>query len=165
MGQFNYVKTRREDIREFKESQIPAIKAILKYATKLNVWVFKKSKGRLMKSFLGSGAPICVVGMTGAKSGVRRETALIHIPVTPGAKAVYLVASQGGMPKNPTWYYNIKANPSIDVMVAGGTSNLVARQISDEEKEAAWPRLLEVYPDFDEYQARTDRNIPVFLCE
>ena len=129
--------------------------------TAANVWVFKKSRGRLWKNFPG-GYPICVVGMKGAKTGAWREIALIHLPE---GDNVYLVASQGGMDKHPVWYHNIAKNPDITVMVGGKTRNMRARQISDEEKAAAWPQLCSLYPDFDEYQARTDRNIPVFLCE
>ena len=164
MTQFDYVKTRREDVRAIPEKQVPAIRKVMKWMTAANVWVFKKSKGKLWNKFPG-GYPICVVGMTGAKSGKRREVALIHLPVAEGSTSVYLVASQGGMPTNPTWYYNIVANPEVDVLVGGQIHSLKARRLSDEEKAAAWPRLCELYPDFDEYQARTDRNIPVFICE
>lgn len=164
MTQYDYVKTRREDVRAIPDKQIPTIRKVMKWATAFNVWVFKKSKGRLFNKFPG-GFPICVVGMTGAKTGKRREVALIHLPVTSDSDSVYLVASQGGLPINPTWYYNVVANPNVDVTVGGKTTTLKARRLSDEEKATAWPRLLELYPDFDEYQARTDRNIPVFICE
>ena len=102
-----------------------------------------------------------MVGTTGRKSGKRREIALIHLP---WKDSILLVASQGGMEQNPVWYYNIKAHPEIDVMIGGQRRNLLARQASDEEKRELWPHLLSLYPDFDEYQARTDRNIPVFIC-
>ena len=76
-----------------------------------------------------------------------------------------MVASQGGMYKNPVWYHNIVANPEILIMVDGQERAYRARQVNDDEKAALWPHLLSLYPDFDEYQARTDRNIPVFSCE
>ena len=114
-----------------------------------------------MKNFPG-GYPICIVGTTGRKSGQRREIALIHLPMD---DKKLLVASQGGMEKNPVWYHNVKANPEIDIMVGGDKRNFVARQVDSEEKRELWPHLLSLYPDFDEYQARTDRDIPVFLCE
>ena len=57
------------------------------------------------------------------------------------------------------------ANPNIEVTVAGDTRQMLARQVSDDEKRDLWPHLLSLYPDFDQYQARTDRNIPVFMCE
>lgn len=158
MNQFDYVKTRREDVDPIPNQGL--VKVFMRWFTRLNVWVFKLSKGRLMKNFPG-GHPICVVGSTGRKSGKRREIALIHLPWKDG---ILLVASQGGMETNPVWYYNIKAYPDIDIMVGGLRQEMVARQASDEEKRELWPHLLSLYPDFDEYQARTDRNIPVFIC-
>ena len=160
MVEYDYVKTKREDVQAFPEERIGLIRKIMKYVTALNVWVFKASKGRLWKNFPG-GYPICVVGTTGKKTGKRREIALIHLP---HGDNVLLVASQGGMNINPTWYHNIKATPQVDVLIGGELRKLTARQVSDDEKRDLWPHLLSLYPDFDEYQARTDRNIPVFEC-
>ncbi len=161
---FDYVKTRRQDVKAIPDKQVPIIRKVMKHYTRFNVWVFKKSRGRLLNKFPG-GYPICVVGMKGAKSGVWREVALIHLPVIEGSDSVYLVASQGGMPSNPTWYHNVVANPEVEVTVGGVSRQLRARRLSSDEKREAWPRLCELYPDFDEYQARTDRDIPVFICE
>ena len=161
MVKYAYVKTRREDVAEIKDSHIPFARFIIRWATKLNVAVFRISKGRLMNTFIG-GYPVCIVTTTGAKSGKTRRIALIHLP---HGDNKLLVASQGGMPTNPVWYYNIKAHPDVQIMVDGAEKNYRARQVNDEEKAHLWPHLLSLYPDFDEYQARTDRNIPVFCCE
>lgn len=161
MTDYHYVKTRREDVRAFKESQIPTIRRVLRWATRLQVGVFKASKGRLMNKFIG-GYPICVVTTTGARSAQPREIALIHLP---HGENKLLVASQGGMPVNPAWYYNVVAHPELKILVDGEEKSYRARRVSDEEKAGLWPHLLSLYPDFDEYQARTDRNIPVFSCE
>lgn len=158
---YDYVKAKREDVQEIPDKQQPMIQKFMRLYTRLNVWVFKKSKGRLWKNFPG-GFPICVIGMTGRKSGGRREVALIHCPYKDG---ILLVASQGGMNKHPAWYFNLAANAEIDVLVAGVTRKLSARQASVDEKRELWPTLLGFYPDFDEYQARTDRDIPVFICQ
>jgi deazaflavin-dependent oxidoreductase (nitroreductase family) len=160
MPAYDYVTTRREDVKAIPDEHSDIIRKIIRNYTRLNVWVFKKSQGRLMKKFPG-GFPICVVETTGAKSGQKREIALIHLPL---GDDVLLVASQGGMEKNPLWYHNIAAHPDITIMVAGKTREMRARQVNDEEKRELWPHLLSLYPDFDEYQARTDRNIPVFRC-
>ncbi|MAT91688.1 MAG: nitroreductase family deazaflavin-dependent oxidoreductase [Halioglobus sp.] len=162
MVEYPYVKTRREDVPEIKENQIPIVRFFMRWATRLNVAVFRASKGRLMNRFIG-GYPVCIVTTRGAKTGKVRRIALIHLPYGPDKKL--LVASQGGMPRNPVWYYNIKANPGVKIMVGGEEKDYIARQVSDEEKAELWPHLLSLYPDFDEYQARTDRNIPVFMCE
>lgn len=160
-NKFSYVKKRREEVRAIPQNAVAFTRFVIKNFTRLNVWVFKASKGRLMTTFPG-GYPICVVGMKGARSGVRREVGLIHIPK---GDDIILIASQGGLDKHPVWYYNVKTNPDIDIMVAGGEKkNYVARQVSEAEKATLWPHILSIYPDFDEYQARTDREIPVFLC-
>ncbi|MBD2857894.1 nitroreductase family deazaflavin-dependent oxidoreductase [Spongiibacter sp. KMU-158] len=137
------------------------VQPILRWATKLNIWVFKASGGRLMKTFLGK-APICVVTTTGAKTGKKREIALIDINW--GDNKI-LVASKGGMSKHPVWYYNVKANPLVEILAEGGRRTYQARLATPEEKKEVWPVLVGVYEDFDEYQARTDRDIPVFICE
>ncbi len=160
MVEYDYVKTKREDVQQFKESQLPAIRKVIALTSKFQAGVFRLTKGRLMNTFLGG--PVCLVTMTGAKSGKTRRLPLIHIA---HGENKLLVASSGGMPKNPVWYYNIKAYPEIQIMADGEEKTYQARQVSDEEKAALWPVLLDVYPDFDEYQARTDRNIPVFSCE
>lgn len=157
---FDYVKTKRSDVREIPDKWSKQIDYGLKLYTRFNVWAYKKSKGRVLKNFLG-GFPICVVGMKGKKSGLRREVALIHLPW--GDKKL-LVASKGGMEKHPVWYYNVQANPDIDIMFEGVTRSFLAVQATADEKRELWPHLLSLYPDFDEYQARTDRDIPVFIC-
>lgn len=161
MPQFDYVTMKREDTTPFPEKWIWLIRIMMRLATRINVAIFMASKGRLLSKF-SSGAPICVITMTGRKSGKRRRIALMHLP---HENNIFLVASQGGMDKHPVWYHNIAANPDIEVTVGGETRKMKARQIDDEEKRNIWPHLLSFYPDFDEYQARTDRNIPVFLCE
>lgn len=161
MIEYDYVKTKRADVQEFEEKHIKFARPILKFYTKMNVAVYKLSKGKLWGNFPG-GYPICVLSSKGAKSGQWREVALIHLPYH---EKELLVASQGGMDKNPAWYYNVNANPEVKILVKGVERTMQARRVSDEEKAELWPHLLSLYPDFDEYQARTDRNIPVFMCE
>jgi deazaflavin-dependent oxidoreductase (nitroreductase family) len=97
-----------------------------------------------------------------ARSGKTRRIALIHLP---HGENKLLVASQGGMSKSPFWYYNIVTHPDIQIMADGQEKTCRARRVSDDEKAGLWSHLCAIYPDFDEYQARTDRNIPVFCCE
>lgn len=160
MSQFDYVKKKREDVDVIPAAIVPFVRKVMKLYTRLNVWVFKKSHGKLMTKFPG-GYPICMVGMTGRKSGQRREVALIHLP---HGDNKLLVASQGGLDMDPVWFKNIMANPQVDIMVGGITKNYAVHQASADEKRALWPHLLSLYPDFDEYQARTDRDIPVLVC-
>lgn len=160
MAQFDYVKKKREEVDEIPAKAVPFVRKIMKFYTRLNVWVFKKSNGKLMNKFPG-GAPICLVGMTGRKSGERREVMLIHLPY---GEQKLLVASQGGLDFDPVWYKNIIAKPQVDIMAAGVQRNYTVKQADADEKRALWPHLLSLYPDFDEYQARTDRDIPVMIC-
>lgn len=161
MIRYDYVKTRREDVKPYPASAEGISRVLIKAYTRLNVWVYKLSRGRWFNTFPG-GFPVCIITMTGAKSGKRRDIALIHLPL---GEDKLIVASQGGASTHPVWYYNVKANPEIDIMVGADSHRYRARQVSDDEKRDLWPHLLSLYPDFDEYQARTDRNIPVFRCQ
>ena len=158
MSQFDYVKTRREDADEIPNQAV--VQQFIRWHAIANVWVFKASKGKLWKNFPG-GFPICIVHTTGRKTGKPRDIALIHLPLEDD---VLLVASQGGMENHPVWYHNIVAHPNVGVTVGGTTRQMRARQVDADEKRDLWPHLLSLYPDFDEYQARTDRDIPVFRC-
>jgi len=76
---------------------------------------------------------------------------------------VVLVASKGGMSHHPAWYHNMMANPDVEVEIRGTTRRMRARQATDAEKAALWPQLVAMYRDYDTYQARTTRNIPVVI--
>ena len=138
----------------------PPPRWLLKLFTRVNVIVYKLSGGRLMNKL--AGMPVVLVKMTGARSGRTIEVPLMYVP---HEKGFLLVASQGGAPKNPAWYYNLVKYPEIEITFQGETRKLTARRVDDEEKAALWPICVEYYPPYEEYQLRTDRNIPVFLCE
>ncbi len=138
----------------------PPPRWLLKLLTKINIFVYGISGGKLMNKL--QGMPIVMVTMTGAKSGRTIKIPLMYVRHESG---FILVASQGGMPKHPAWYFNLQANPSIQITHDGKTRDYSARQVSDEEKAALWPTCVEYYPDYEIYQQRTERNIPVFLCE
>jgi deazaflavin-dependent oxidoreductase (nitroreductase family) len=160
MTQRDYVRTRREDVRAIPAGAEKLIKRMTKAFMRINVAVYKKSGGRFMGSFLGR--PICIVTMTGRKTGKRYEIPLMYVPY--GEQQI-LVASMGGASKNPTWFYNLKANPDISIQAKGETRTYRAHQVSPEKKAELWPTIIEAYPPYDAYQARTDRDIPVFLCD
>ncbi len=160
MVEYDYVTKKRDEVDALPEKGLGFARFMLRLATRFQVAVYRLSKGRMMNKFIG-GYPVCIVTTTGAKSGARRRIALIHLPYE---DKKLLVASQGGMDKMPAWYYNVAANPGVQIMVDGVEHNYLSRRVSDDEKAALWPHLCSLYPDFDEYQARTDRNIPVFEC-
>ena len=136
------------------------IRRMVKPFSQLNTLVYRLSGGRLMGRF--AGREICLVTMTGAKSGQQRTIPVMYVPYGDG---VIIVASLGGAPRHPVWYYNLVAHPDIEVQHRGRTMKLRARQVGPEEKAALWPTCVEHYPPYEDYQRRTDRDIPVFLCE
>jgi deazaflavin-dependent oxidoreductase (nitroreductase family) len=99
--------------------------------------------------------------MTGAKSGRRITMPLMFVPFE---KGVLLVASLGGAPKNPVWYYNIVAHPDIEVRHRGQIMRLHARLATAAEKPALWPICDARYAPYADYRARTTRDIPIFIC-
>jgi len=151
----------KKEVKPIPEKWNGAIRAVMKVYTRLNVAVYRVSGGRLMNRF-PNGSPICLVTMTGRKSGKKRTIPLIYVP---NGKDVILVASQGGMSTNPLWYYNIRANPEVGITAEGETRRMIAHEASTKEKAAVWPVAVKAYPDFEDYQARTTRNIPVFICK
>ena len=125
----------------------------------VNTGLFRASGGRFGSRFL-RGAPVCLITTIGARSGERRTTPLIYLAVD---ENVVIVASKGGMSHHPAWYHNLAKHPEAQVQIGRSVREMVARRASDAEKTTLWSRLLEIYPDYDDYQARTDRNIPVMI--
>lgn len=108
------------------------------------------------------GMPVVVLTMHGVRSGKVRKVPLMRVE---HAGEYAAVASLGGAEKNPVWYYNLLANPRVDVQDGPEHFELVAREITGEEKKAWWARAVEAYPDYADYQLRTAREIPVFVLE
>jgi deazaflavin-dependent oxidoreductase (nitroreductase family) len=108
------------------------------------------------------GRPIVVVTSVGARTGKLRKTALMRVEHD-GSYAV--VASDGGIPTHPAWYHNLRANPLVELQDGPSRGDYRAREVFDEEKARWWRRSIEVWPDYDAYQARTTRQIPVFVLE
>lgn len=130
---------------------------VVRLMSRANTWIYRASGGRLGAKF-ARGAPVCLLITTGRKSGKERTAPLIYL--RDGDDYIF-VASKGGMSQHPDWYLNLEANPHCAIEIGAQRLPAVARRVSDEEKAAVWPRLLEIYPDYADYQARTRRNIPV----
>ncbi|HEY2813185.1 MAG TPA: nitroreductase family deazaflavin-dependent oxidoreductase [Acidimicrobiales bacterium] len=109
------------------------------------------------------GMQVVELHTTGRKSGARRST-MLTAPIYEDARAV-LIASKGGDDRHPDWYRNLVANPDVELTTDGVTRPMRARTASPDEKAALWPRIIEVYKGYDGYQQRTDRDIPVIICE
>ena len=115
------------------------------------------AEGGLLK-----GRPVIVLTTVGAKSGKLRKTALMRVEHD-GLYAV--VASMGGAPKNPVWYYNIKKNPHVELQDGANKRDYKARELAGDEKAVWWQRAVATWPDYAGYQTKTDRQIPVFVLE
>ncbi|MGD0122988.1 MAG: nitroreductase family deazaflavin-dependent oxidoreductase [Candidatus Limnocylindrales bacterium] len=108
------------------------------------------------------GRPIIVLTSVGAKTGRLRKTALMRVE----HEGVYaVVASLGGAPRHPVWYYNLKKNPQVVLQDRAIKRDYMAREIMGSEKARWWERAVEAWPDYATYQAKTDREIPVFVLE
>jgi F420H(2)-dependent quinone reductase len=129
--------------------------------SRLNTWIFRVSGGRLGNKFL-RGAPVCLVTMRGRKTQQLRTVPLIYLQ---DGRDLVIVASKGGMDEHPLWYLNLKANPDAEVEIGTDRRRVRARTASAAEKARLWPRLVEIYPDYADYQARTTRDIPVIVLE
>ncbi|MBH0121826.1 nitroreductase family deazaflavin-dependent oxidoreductase [Rhodococcus sp. CX] len=108
------------------------------------------------------GRPVVILTTRGAKSGKLRKTPLMRVE----HEGIYaVVASLGGAPKNPTWYYNVVANPHVELRDGAEVKDMTAREVHGDEKAVWWKRAVEAFPDYAEYQKKTDRQIPVFVLE
>ena len=146
--------------KPISEAQIKFAKPFVKWLSIFNAWVYRITNGNWLGRY--GGGDICVVQMRGAKSGELREVPLMYVPYRGG---LILVASFAGGPHHPTWYYNLVAHPEIEVILRGQHLSLVARRASVSEKAEVWPLCVQYYRDYDLYQRRTTRDIPVFICE
>jgi len=108
------------------------------------------------------GRPVVILTTLGARSGKLRKTPLMRVEHD-GAYAV--VASLGGAPKHPVWYFNIQANPLVELQDGPEVQEMKAREVTGEEKARWWERAVATWPDYASYQEKTDREIPVFVLE
>ncbi|MDH3212387.1 MAG: nitroreductase family deazaflavin-dependent oxidoreductase [Myxococcales bacterium] len=145
--------------KPFTPTQERIGKVVVRAMSAANTWLYRLSGGHIGGTFLG-GAPVMLLTSTGRKSGQPRTAPLLYLR---DGENVVIVASMGGMSKHPVWYRNIEANPDVEVQIGSEKTKLRARRASDEEKAALWPRLVAMYADYDQYQARTERNIPVVI--
>jgi deazaflavin-dependent oxidoreductase (nitroreductase family) len=106
------------------------------------------------------GVPTLLLTTTGRKSGIKRRTALIYGRDT-GDYVV--VASKGGSPEHPAWYLNLQDDPSVEVQVFDQTFRGTARTATGAERERLWALMRRIWPSYDDYQTRTDREIPVVV--
>jgi deazaflavin-dependent oxidoreductase (nitroreductase family) len=145
----------------------PLLPKIFKVVGKAHVWVYRRTGGRIGGKWrIGAGfrkpVPTMLLEHRGRKSGKVFVTPLLYMR---DGDDVVIVASQGGRPEHPQWYRNLVANPDAFVEI-GAERRPVRAVVADAEQRARlWPKLVDVYADFDTYQSWTEREIPVILLQ
>ena len=127
------------------------------------VELYERTNGAEGTTLRDPGLPCIIVTNMGNKSGAVRKTPLMR--VVDGENYV-LVASWGGAPKHPVWYYNLKADPKVEIRDIDKVQTMTVREVTDEtEKNRLWEIAVQAYPPYHDYQEKTDRVIPVFIAE
>ncbi|MEU3522471.1 nitroreductase family deazaflavin-dependent oxidoreductase [Streptomyces sp. NPDC038707] len=126
------------------------------------VELYESSGGTKGTTLRDTGLPVIVLTTRGAKSGKLRKTPLMRVEHE-GRYAV--VASLGGAPKHPVWYFNVKADPHVELQDGPVKRDMRAREVTGAEKADWWERAVAAYPSYADYQEKTSREIPVFVLE
>ncbi|MGV3714292.1 nitroreductase family deazaflavin-dependent oxidoreductase [Pseudolysinimonas sp.] len=138
------------------------------YAPSTSAWArdqaerYEASDGADAATLRDTGLPVIVLTSVGAKTGKLRKTALMRVEHD-GVYAV--VASLGGAPKHPVWYFNLLAQPHVELQDGAEKRDYTAREVHGEEKALWWERAVAAYPPYADYQAKTDRQIPVLVLD
>ena len=127
------------------------------------VEVYEGTNGEKGTTLMDSGLPCIIVTHVGNKTGGIRKIPLMRVKVD---NSYVLIGSMGGQPKNPVWVYNLRANPDVQIRDKHEVTEMKVREVSKEsERKSLWEASVEAYPPYEEYQAKTDRVIPVFIAE
>jgi deazaflavin-dependent oxidoreductase (nitroreductase family) len=145
----------------------PALPRIFRVVGRAQVWVYRRTGGRVGGKWrIGAGfrkpVPTLLLDHVGRTSGRHFTSPLLYLDAAPD---LVIVASQGGLPKHPQWYHNLCAQPETTVQVGRERRAVRARTAEGAERAALWPRLVDLYADFDTYQSWTEREIPVVVLE
>jgi deazaflavin-dependent oxidoreductase (nitroreductase family) len=125
-----------------------------------HVRVYRETNGE--KGYIWNGAPILLLTTKGRKSGAFRTIPIIF---TPYRQSYVIIASKGGSPTHPKWYLNILDDPHVEVQIKAEKFPAVARTASSPEREVIWAEALKIWPNYDIYQSRTSRRIPVVILD
>jgi deazaflavin-dependent oxidoreductase (nitroreductase family) len=123
---------------------------------RVHAWLWKLCGGRLDNAF--GKLPLMMLTTTGRKTGRCRTTPVLYLQ---DETSLIVVASFGGNDMHPAWYLNLEKCPDAEVIVKGEHRKVLARKLSPEEKKIIWPRLVQLYPQFENYQQQTRREIPL----
>lgn len=121
--------------------------------------VYRATGGRIGHHIPGV-PPVCLIDHVGAKSGTKRTSPLLYIE---DGEDVVIVASKGGYESSPAWFYNLKANPETTIQIGDEVRPVHAHVADQAERTRLWPKAVEVYPSYQQYQDRTERTIPLVV--
>lgn len=126
------------------------------------VELYERSGGTEGTTLRDTGLPVVIVTTRGTKSGKLRKVPLMRVEHD-GCYAA--VASMGGAPKHPVWYFNVLADPHVEVQDGPRRWDMIAREVTGDEKKVWWDRAVAAFPNYADYQKKTEREIPVFVLE
>ena len=127
------------------------------------VELYERSGGTDSLTLLDTGLPVIIVTNRGRKTGAIRKTPLMTVA---DGNSYVLVASKGGAPEHPLWYYNLKADPNVEIRDGTKVSSMRVREVVDSvERQRLWDIAVKAFPPYRDYQEKTDRVIPVFIAE
>ncbi len=125
--------------------------------------LYEGSGGTEGNTLLDTGMPCIIVTHTGNKTGAIRKIPLMRVKVD---NSYVLIGSMGGQPKNPVWVYNLRANPDVEIRDGTEVTKMRVREVAEKsEREKLWNASAQAYPPYNDYQAKTTRQIPVFVAE
>lgn len=156
------MKVYQSIVERFAQTRFGA-RLFVRIATALDRRLIRWSRGKLT-SGVGTSHKnhICLLKVRGAKTGRLRTVPLLATSV---GDSIVLVASNGGSPNHPAWYFNLKKNPACDVVLAGTESHRIAREVEGAERERYWAAASATYPGYESYAERAGREIPVMILE
>jgi len=134
---------------------------LTKWMSRFNTWAYRRTGGEGLGGTMQK-IPVALLTTTGRKTGEPRISPLYFLR---DGDRVIVAASKGGAATNPMWYLNLKANPKVQVQIKKEVLDLTARDATDEERAHYWPKLVDMYPTYDDYQSWTDRTIPIVVCD
>jgi len=145
--------------RPFTATEVAIANPIIRVMSRLNTWAYRATGGRIGGTFR-RGAPVLLMTVVGRKTGRQLTVPLLYLR---DGERLAVVASKGGMDHHPLWYLNLLANPDVDVQIGTGVQPMRAQVADGAERAALWPKLVAMYRDYADYQARTTRQIPVVI--
>jgi len=134
--------------------------ALLRGVLAVQVWVYRRTKGRLAGSM--GGTPVLLLTTTGRRSGASRTRPVGFLP---DGERLLVCGSNGGADRSPAWALNLRSHPDATVEVGARTLSVVATEVTGAEYEDVWARYVAAYPGFAGYRTKTQRHLPIFILE